>query len=85
MTIYGYMKTINISTLKAKLSSALKHVRSGNSMVVLDRDIPVAEIIPYQEKSVLRIRVPKNKFTLPKSQLQVPVDPLEYLMDGRMM
>lgn len=83
MTIYSHMKTINISTLKSTLSSALRQVRNGSSIVVIDRDIPVARIIPYQEKPALTVRKPKKSFTIPDSNLNIPVDPLSFLMEDR--
>jgi len=77
------MKTVNISTLKAKLSAALRQVRDGDSFIVLDRDIPVAEIRPYHTKHALEIRKPVKKFSLPVSDLSVQGDPLTYLMEDR--
>jgi len=77
------MKTINVSTLKAHLSSSLKEVRSGVKILVMDRDIPIAEIIPYRTGPDLTIHSPKRAFSLPKSDVTVPMDPVEYLIDDR--
>jgi len=41
------MKTINIAELKNKLSLYLNKVRIGDEIVVRDRDIPIAKIIPW--------------------------------------
>ena len=42
------MKAINIAELKNNLSMYLRKVRTGEEIVVRDRDIPVARIIPWQ-------------------------------------
>ena len=40
------MKTATVSRLKASLSEYLAGVRSGESLIVTDRGMPVAKIIP---------------------------------------
>lgn len=77
------MKTVNISTLKAKLSATLKMVRAGNSLVILDRDVPVAELRPYVKKQTLKIRKPVKNFVLPESKIESGNDPLLYLAQDR--
>lgn len=50
MVIYGQinlMKSVKISELKSKLSSFLKQVRNGAEVIVLDRDTPIAKVVPY--------------------------------------
>jgi len=46
------MKTVGIADLKARLSEYLKSVRKGRTLTVLDRDTPVAQIVPIQTESV---------------------------------
>ena len=82
MTIFSHVETINISTLKAKISSSLKRVRNGERLVVLDRDVPIAEIIPYNKKPEIKFQKPKFKFHIPKS-MNIKVDPLLFLMEDR--
>jgi antitoxin (DNA-binding transcriptional repressor) of toxin-antitoxin stability system len=41
------MKTSNISYLRNNLSEVLSCVREGESVLVLDRDKPVAKLSPY--------------------------------------
>ena len=41
------MKGIGIADLKARLSEHLKSVRKGRTLTVLDRETPVARIVPY--------------------------------------
>ena len=44
----GYMKRAKISQLRDRLSEFLDHVRAGGHVLVLDRDRPIAEIIPVR-------------------------------------
>lgn len=41
------MKAVRIADLKARLSEHLRAVRTGQTLTVLDRDTPVAKIVPY--------------------------------------
>jgi prevent-host-death family protein len=40
------MIAVNIAELKARLSSYLKRVRAGEEIVIRDRSLPVAKLIP---------------------------------------
>lgn len=41
------MKDVGIAELKARLSEHLRSVRNGRTLTVLDRDTPIARIVPY--------------------------------------
>jgi prevent-host-death family protein len=41
------MSTVRIAELKSHLSEYLRSVRKGRTLTVLDRDTPIARIIPY--------------------------------------
>lgn len=41
------MGEVRIADLKARLSEHLRSVRNGDTVTVLDRDTPVARIVPY--------------------------------------
>ena len=41
------MPEVKIADLKSRLSEHLRRVRQGGSLIVLDRDTPIARIIPY--------------------------------------
>ena len=43
------MKRAKIADLKNNLSRYLDHVRHGGTVLVLDRDRPIAEIVPLRE------------------------------------
>jgi prevent-host-death family protein len=46
------MKKVRIADLKARLSEHLRAVRKGGSLTVLDRDTPVARIVPYTTEAL---------------------------------
>jgi len=45
------MKTAMVSELKSKLSAYLAEVRGGTSIVVYDRNTPIARLVPFQEET----------------------------------
>jgi prevent-host-death family protein len=78
------METINISQFKAHISEELRRVRAGERITILDRDVPVAVVVPYREKEEkLVIRSPKRPLIFTKSSFSVETDPLLYLMEER--
>ena len=77
------MKTSKISYFKAHLSEELRAVRNGERIVILDRDRPVAEVIPFQIRDNLVIRPPKAPLSFKKRSYRAEKDPLEYLMRDR--
>jgi prevent-host-death family protein len=53
------MSKVRIADLKSHLSEYLRKVRSGRSLTVLDRDTPIARIVPYEETGAsLKVRSP---------------------------
>lgn len=46
------MSDVRIADLKARLSEHLRSVRNGATLTVLDRDTPVARIVPYVQQPV---------------------------------
>jgi prevent-host-death family protein len=45
------MKAVRIADLKARLSERLREVRRGRTITVLDRDTPIARLVPYESDS----------------------------------
>ena len=82
------MKSVRIAELKSRLSEYLRAVRNGETIAVLDRETPVAQIIPVRERLALRIRKPAagtpppNRVKLPKP-LRLDVDIVEVLLAER--
>ncbi|MBN1533108.1 MAG: type II toxin-antitoxin system Phd/YefM family antitoxin [Spirochaetes bacterium] len=80
------MDTISISNLKAHLSATLKSVRAGKRVIVVDRDVPVAEISPLPRKKPGLVVRPakKGKMSGPLGLKVSPdLDPLEHLLEER--
>ena len=82
------MRHVGIAELKSRLSEYLRAVRRGETISVLDRETPVAQIVPVRQKSALRIRKPApgtpppNRVQLPKP-LALKLDVVELLMEER--
>ena len=78
------MKSVGIAELKARLSEHLKSVRKGRTLTVLDRDTPVARIVPYAADPV-EVRRATRRFRdlkLPPPPA-TPTDSLTVLLDDR--
>jgi antitoxin (DNA-binding transcriptional repressor) of toxin-antitoxin stability system len=41
------MRTINVAKLKDQLSKYLTYAKSGEEVVIRDRDLPIAKLIPF--------------------------------------
>ena len=53
------MKGVQIAELKSRLSEHLRKVRAGRTVTVLDRNTPIARIVPYAESGAsLAVRAP---------------------------
>lgn len=82
------MKQVHIADLKARLSEYLRAVRRGETIAVLDRETPVAQIIPIRDRVALRIRKPApgtpppNRVRVPKSA-KLSVDVVQLLLEER--
>lgn len=90
MTTYGHIMTMKtkIAEFKAQLSYYLKIVRSGREVTVMDRETPIARVVPYHAGRDQKLsihpaaRTPKNL-----AHLHIPpaknVDSLAMLQDMR--
>jgi prevent-host-death family protein len=82
------MRQVGIAELKSRLSEYLRAVRRGETISVLDRETPVAQIVPVRPRSALRIRKPApgtpapNRVQLPKPAA-LKLDVVELLMEER--
>ena len=45
------MRTVNIGELKNQLSGYLQYVKNGEEVIVRDRSIPVARILPFRQEA----------------------------------
>ena len=83
-TYYSLVRTINISYFKSHISAELRSVREGQKLIILDRDIPVAEVVPFlPAEEALVGRTQTRELTFKKLDLRVERDPLEFLMEDR--
>jgi prevent-host-death family protein len=82
------MRQVRIAELKARLSEYLRAVRRGETIAVLDRETPVAQIVPVRDRNRLGIRKPApgtplpNRVPLPKP-LKTNVDVVQLLLEER--
>ncbi len=83
------MRTVRVAQLKARLSEYLRAVRRGERVTVLDRETPIARIVPYESDGAeLRVRRPRpdappvGKIPLPPP-LRVKADIVALLMEER--
>jgi len=83
------METVKVAELKAKLSQYLRRVRRGHPVTVLDRDTPIARIVPYaSEAAGLLVRRPPAAVGKPSlvrlpPRLKIDVDIVALLMEER--
>ena len=78
------MSDVRIADLKARLSEHLRSVRNGDTITVLDRDTPVARIVPYAAQP-LEIRKASRRvrdLKLPRRPAK-PTDSVAHLLENR--
>jgi len=84
------MKRVRIAELKSHLSEYLRAVRGGQTITVLDRETPVAQIVPVRDRASLKIRKPHpesprvNRVPLPKP-LKTGIDVVDLLFEERQL
>ena len=91
MTRRGYllvMRRVQIAELKARLSEYLRHVRRGESFVILDRTSAIATVHPYPAGGEgLKVRRAAGAVAIPKIPLPSPTrirkDVVVLLMEER--
>jgi len=66
------MTDVRIAELKARLSEYLRRVRRGHVITILDRDTPIARVVPYSGSEPLRVREPLRRA---RSLRDVPLPP----------
>ena len=82
------MKQVRIADLKSRLSEYLRAVRRGETITVLDRNTPIAHLVPVHDRPALRVRKPLpgaprlNRVRLPKPA-KVKIDIVKLLLEER--
>ncbi len=83
------MKAVNIAKLKAHLSRYLRAVRRGQEIVVTDRNLPIAKVVPFQEEAPFKLQIdaparrPEELRALRFTPLARPVNTLALLLQQR--
>jgi antitoxin (DNA-binding transcriptional repressor) of toxin-antitoxin stability system len=82
------MKTVKIAQLKSRLSHHLREVRAGETLTVLDRDTPVARIVPVDAPDDVTITKPARNAPAPGKlrfgpTVKLGVDVVDLLLDDR--
>jgi prevent-host-death family protein len=67
------MKSVNIAELKNRLSAYLSFARNGEEIVIRDRNLPVAKLVPFSsgdasDEELLLVAV--GKMRLPRRPLE---------------
>lgn len=81
------MKRAGVAELKARLSEYLRAVRRGESVTILDRETPIAKMVPIHTVG-LRVRKPAegtpppNRVPLPPP-LKLKIDVVQLLLEER--
>ena len=83
------MKSVRIAELKAKLSDYLRQVRKGHPFTVMDRETPIARVVPYDSgPEILVVRRPSpdapslQDVKLPPA-IRLRRDPVKLLLEER--
>ena len=82
------MRPVRIAELKSRLSEYLRLVRKGRSITVLDRETPIARIVPYEpETNGIIVRRPAGKAAFGRVSLPRPfrtkIDVVDLLLEER--
>ena len=83
------MKAVRVAELKSHLSEHLRSVRRGHPLIVLDRDTPIAQIVPCPNGTASPpIRQPRPQSRKPKDfhplpPLKLRHDPVAVLLEDR--
>lgn len=70
----GAMVSVNVAELKNRLSEYLTLVKGGEEIVVRDRNLPVAKLVPFsaeQSSEEELLLVAAGKMRLPKSSVKL--------------
>jgi antitoxin (DNA-binding transcriptional repressor) of toxin-antitoxin stability system len=92
MTTYGHdevMKAVKIASLKAQLSRHLREVRAGQIVTVLDREQPVARLVPIDDVDDVVVTRPAanappiGRVRIPPSRKRLAIDVVGLLVKDR--
>jgi len=68
------MRSVNVAELKNQLSKYLTFAKAGEEIIIRDRNLPVAKLVPFSAEEASDeelLLVAAGKMRLPKSSLKV--------------
>ena len=68
------MRSVNVAELKNRLSKYLTFAKSGEEIIIRDRNLPVAKLVPFASDDASEeelLLVAAGKMRLPKSPVKV--------------
>src|SRR5689334_23035006 len=74
---YGYnshVRSVNVAELKNRLSAYLQEVRAGEELVIRDRNLPVARIVPIESGDL----DPDEASLVASGLMRLPKRPLDF-------
>lgn len=78
------MQEITVSQLKAHLSAEIKKLKKNGGVQIVQRDVPVARLIPIADHTPLTFQNKTNKsFKLLKPVVELESDPVALLLEDR--
>jgi len=78
------MQSATISHLKTHLSAEIKKLKKTGGLRILQRDLPVAVLLPVGDESGIKIAsVAKTKYRQHKPYTNLAIDPVEMLLEDR--
>jgi prevent-host-death family protein len=78
-------RSVRVAELKARLSAYLRKVRAGETITVLDRNTPIARLVPIDSQAPLAVRRSRgglHDIPLPPP-LALGVDVVDLLLEER--
>lgn len=69
------MKSVNVAQLKDGLSGYLKLVRAGEEILIRDRQLPIARLVPLAADTAIDDEM---KALAAKGKMQLPTKPLDF-------
>jgi prevent-host-death family protein len=68
------MKSVNVAELKNQLSKYLTFAKGGEEIIIRDRNLPVAKLVPFSPEEATEeelLLVAAGKMRLPKSSIDL--------------
>ena len=74
------MRRVGVAELKSRLSEHLRAVKRGQTVIVLDRDTPIARITPIESNASTLVIRPRSERAVPLGEVPLPA-PLKLKAD----